>query len=167
VAEAEILTQILGVAALIISSIALFFTARSYSRGKINEQVKMAHEIMNSLKEHMDKFNLFRAHYPKDPEGNLLNDQESVDIDEHDRLIMSVFGDLNRLSYLMDNGVITDPKVTNYFDTAILEFYEENFLPIMDRFKRKYGGRPFSDFENRYQKIKEKWKNKRTGINST
>lgn len=46
----EIPTQIFSIAALIVSAISLSFTARTYSKSRINDQVNMAHEIITSVK---------------------------------------------------------------------------------------------------------------------
>ena len=157
----EIPTQIFSIAALIVSAISLSFTARTYSKSRINDQVNMAHEIITSVKKNMDELNSFKANFPKDKEGNLTYDSDELMV-KHDSLSASILNDLDWLCYLIEGGIITDPKVIDYFDTIRLEFYDENFLIFKDRFKRKYSGKLFPDFQKRYKKIKDKWNGSKT-----
>lgn len=151
VAEIDAITQTLGIIAVIISSIALFFTIRSYHRSKKNEQVKIAHDIMSEMRRQTNEYNMLTAEIPLDEDGKYDKHYQA----RMDRMMDHIFGDMNWLCYLIEEKVISDPELSKYFDDVIVQYYKKHYLPNKAKFEKDFP-KPFRNFVSRAKKLMEK-----------
>lgn len=150
----DAITQALGIIAVIISSLALNITFRSYHRSKKLEQVNIAHDIMSELRHQTNEYNMLTAEIPVDHDGEYDKHYQA----RMDRMMDHIFGDMNWLCYLIEEKVIGDPKLSSYFDDVIVQYYNKHFLPNKAKFEKEFPD-PFRDFVSRAKTLIEKQEN--------
>jgi hypothetical protein len=124
-----------------IYAMALFFTIVTFRRTKRPDQIMLSNGIFGELR------NLDRE-IAKIPPGSQYND------DTRSQWYSRIFNSLNWLSFMINENVINDRKVTEHIKPIIVRYYEDAFLKNAS-VDEKEDSNSYQEFKKLYQTIKK------------
>ena len=128
--------QIIGAG---IYATALFYTILTFKRTKRLDQISLSNNIFNELR----KLDLEIAKIPLEPKYNDIRNQ----------WYSRTFNSVNWLSFLINEKVINDKKMIEYFKPIIVRYYEDIFLK--NATAEDKDSKAYSEFKKLYQAIKK------------
>jgi hypothetical protein len=122
-----------------IYAITLFYTIVTFQRSKRVDQITSLGDVMNELRD-VDR------ELEKIPSGSQFGDVRNS-------WYIRMFNSLEWLSFMVNERMITDKKLTEYIKPVIISYYEDTFLKSGSASERESSR--YQQFKKLYQTIKK------------
>ena len=134
----EIPSESIQIIVAAIYAIALFYTIVTFQRSKRLDQITSIGDVMKELRD-VDR------ELAKIPLGSQYDDVRSS-------WYSRMFNSLEWLSFMINEKIITDKKLIEYFKPRIISYYEDRFLKSASAIERESYN--YQQFKKLYQAVK-------------